>query len=123
MTVIDLPKRRGDGTFTLRAHFRVLAPNPSAAVALVRDYVSAWVRTNPIWMRVWRENVIREERLELANEFSNDPRVEAGVSGDRFAIVFAGKSEAIMWKDWVVRLVDEIRTVFHEVTLERFDSE
>ena len=121
MTAIKFPKRHADGTFTVRAHFRVLAPDPSI-VALVRDYVSAWVRANPIWVRLWRSNIITEERLELAAEFSNDPRVEGGMDGERFVIVFDGRAQARMWKDWMVRLVHEVQKVFSEIKFERFES-
>jgi len=121
MTEARFPKRRDDGSFTLVARFAASETDMSV-VDLVRDYVSAWTRANRAWVRIWRSDVIQEERLEFLAEFSSDPRVEVGDDGHRLSIVLEGRPSAGRWKDWAVFLVDELSRVFPEIKFERFES-
>jgi hypothetical protein len=85
----------------------------------VRDYVKAWVKANSIWTRIWRSNVIREERLDFYSEFSSEPRVDNGPGESSFSVVFEGRPTARLWKDWLVFFVGEVVKVFPEIRFER----
>lgn len=115
---VKFPRRRGDGTFTVLAYCTVSAPE---VVPLVGAYVNAWVEANRRWVRIWRSNVITVEHLELAADFVKDPQVEKAVPGS-LCVVFEGSATSTRWKDWAVRLIDEVCKVFPEVLFERFES-
>ena len=119
MSEINFPKRRGDGGFSLSARFTISDPS---ILPLVQDYLKEWLKANCTWTRIWRSNVIEEERLDFYSDFISDPRVENGDDGISFSVVFEGKPSAKRWKDWAVRLVHDITTIFQEVKFERFDS-
>lgn len=87
---------------------------------LVAQYVDAWVRANRVWIRVWRSDVIEEERLEFASEFSAEPRIDR-VPDDGFLIVFEVTASSRRWKDWAVYMLDDVCGVFPEVHFERFE--
>lgn len=111
---VRFPSRRADGTFSVRAHFTVSDPS---LVLLVRDYVSCWMRSNRVWVRIWRSDRIEEERLEYGSEFASDPVVEwdEKSTNGSFSILFECPASATMWKDWTVRLVRDVEVVFPEV--------
>lgn len=119
MAKIKFPKRRDDKSFVVYARFRT---SNHAILALVRDYLKAWTKANSTWTRVWRSDVIKEERLEFYSEFLLEPRVEAGPGESSFSVVLEGRPCATRWKDWTVFLVGDISRVFPEVKFERFDS-
>jgi hypothetical protein len=119
MTEIRFPKRKGDQSFVLFARFSTSDPE---VIALVRDYVKMWVKANSSWTRIWRSNVIREERLDFYSEFSAEPRVENGPGESSFSVVFEGRPTARMWKDWLVFFVGEMVKMFPEIRFERFES-
>ena len=119
MTEIKFPKRRDDQSFVVFARF---STSDSAIVALVRDYVKAWVRANSTWARIWRSDVIREERLDFYSEFLSEPRFEDGPGESAFSVVLDGRPDASRWKDWAVFLVGDIERMFPEVKFERFES-
>ena len=121
MTNIKFPKRREDGSFTVLAKFAASGPD-ALPVDLLRDYVAAWTRAHRSWVRIWRSDVIDEEPMVLAAEFSCDPRVEVGYRGHALAIVFEGNPSAQRWKDWVVMLVDDVVRMFFELKFEGFES-
>jgi hypothetical protein len=118
--VVRFPGRRGDGSFAVRVRFSTEGPS---VVPLVRDYVACWVRSNRVWVRIWRSDIIQEERLELASELRSDPAVEcdAGDANGAFSIVFECLPAASRWKDWIVRLARDIEVVFPEVKCTRFE--
>jgi len=111
---VQFPQRRADGSFAVRAKFTTDGPS---VAHLVRDYVDCWVRSNRVWVRIWRSDVISEERLEFASEFASDPTVEWDATGadGAFSIRFECVAAASMWKDWIVRLARDIEVVFPEV--------
>src|SRR6266704_883473 len=115
----EFPKRRGDQSFVLFAHFSTSDPG---IIPLVRDYVKAWVRANKIWTRIWRSNVIREERLDFNSEFLSEPRVDNGPGQSALSVVLEVRPSARWWKDWAGFLVSDIAKVFPEVKFERFES-
>jgi hypothetical protein len=119
MAEIKFPRRHGDQSFTVFARF---STSDHAILALVRDYVKAWIRANSTWTRIWRSDVIREERLDFYSEFLSEPRVEEGPGESSFSVVLEGRPSATRWKDWAVFLVGDISTVFPEVQFERFES-
>jgi hypothetical protein len=118
MPEIQFPKRRADESFVLLARF---GTSDREVVALVRDYVKAWVRANSTWTRIWRSNVITEERLDFCSEFQSEPRVEDGPGESAFAVVLEGRPTSKLWRDWVVFLVGDIAKAFPEVEFERFE--
>jgi hypothetical protein len=119
-TEASFPQRRDDGSFTVWAWFA--SPEEENVVALVRDYVKAWVRANRTWVRIWRSNSIEEERLEFGSEFSTEPRVEEDAQRRRFAVVLEGIPSADRWRDWAAFMIDDLLRVFPEVRFEGFKS-
>jgi hypothetical protein len=80
------------------------------------------MRANSTRTRIWRSNVIREERLDFYSDFRSEPRVEDGPGQSAFSLVMEGRPRAKSWKDWVVFLLGDIARVFPEVKFERFQS-
>ena len=119
MNEINFPKPHGDGAFSVYARFTISDPS---ILPLVQDYVKVWLRANCTWTRIWRSNVIEEERLDFYSDFISEPRFENDGDGVSFSVVLEGRPSARCWKDWVVHLVHDITTVFQEVKFERFDS-
>jgi hypothetical protein len=119
MTQIKFPKRRGDQSFMVFARFSTSDP---AIVTLVRDYLKVWLRANSTWIRIWRSNEIREERLDFHSEFLSEPRLEDGPLKSAFSVVLEGRPDASRWKDWAVFLVGDIEKIFPEVKFDRFES-
>ena len=119
MREIKFPKRNSDQTFVIFARFSM---SNNGILGLVRDYVKAWVRANATWVRIWRSNVIKEERLDFFKDFVSAPTVEDGPGQNSFSILLKGRADATRWKDWAVLLVDDISTVFPEIKFEKFDS-
>jgi hypothetical protein len=116
MSESKFPKRRPDGSFRVVARF-----NTTADVSgLMADYVRAWTRAMPVWVRIWRSASIQEERLEFATEFSAVPSVEA--DNQEISLIFEAKPTASRWKDWTSFLIEDILTVFPEVTFLGFES-
>jgi hypothetical protein len=120
MADVRFPEKREDGSFTVAARFAV--SDAGGIAPLVRDYVAAWTQANRSWTRIWRADVVREEYLEFSADFSTDPFVEAGAGATMLAILLEGKPMAHHWKDWAVRLVDDLSKVFPELQFERFES-
>jgi hypothetical protein len=120
MRGVKFPKRRDDGSFVVVARFTV---SDRTVLALVRDYVKAWVRAHGTWIRLWRSNSIEEERLQFDSEFQGEPRVEAAPDGSSFFLLLEGRPSATRWKDWVVLMANDISNVFPEVKFEGFESE
>ena|ERR1700744_4192325 len=119
MSEINFPKRFEDGSFRIYARFNV---SEQKVLPLIRDYVKAWLRANSPWTRIWRSNVIAEERLDFYTDFNSEPRIENGGDGASFSIVFEGKPSSKHWKDWTVHLVRDVTVMFNEVKFDRFDS-
>ena len=119
MSKIEFPTRRGDQSFVVLASFIISEPE---ITVLVRDYVKAWMRANRTWTRIWRSNVIVEERLDFDSEFLMEPELKHTHGADTFSIVFAGRPTATRWKDWLVFLVDDLTKLFPEVKFEGFES-
>ena len=119
MAEIQFPKRQGDQSFVLFARFSTSDPE---IIALVRDYVKVWVKANSTWTRIWRSNVIREERLDFYSEFSSEPHVDNGPGEFAFSVVIEARPTASVWKDWLVFFVGEMVKVFPEVRFERYES-
>src|SRR5690349_17300598 len=80
----------GDKSLVVFALFRT---SKRSILTLVRDYVKAWTRVNSTWVRIWRSNVIREERLNYYSEFQAEPYVE-DESEETFSIVFEVRPNA-----------------------------
>ena len=59
------------------------------------------------------------DAITIFSDFAPDGRAQ---KAQRFAVVFEGRPSSRRWKDWAVRLVDEISTVFPETKFERFQS-
>jgi hypothetical protein len=119
MSEINFPKRHEDGAFNVCARFTMSDPS---ILPLVQDYLKAWLGANCTWIRIWRSNVIEEERLDFYSDFISGPRIENGCDGVSFSVVLEGRPAAKRWKDWAVHLVHDITAVFQEVKFERFDS-
>jgi hypothetical protein len=113
------PKLRSDGMFTVAARFTVA---DDSVIALVREYVNAWVNANRVWTRIWRSNSIEQEQLAFDSEFSSPPRVESKSSGTSVLVIFEGRPSAKRWKDWVVFLADDISRIFPELKFDGFES-
>ena len=117
----SFPRRDGDGTFVVRILFAVSGADDRLP-ALVRDYLSAWIAANRTWTRIWRSDVIEVEQLVFERDFQQDPTLERSEDGSVLSVVLRGRAEALRWKDWAVRLVEELVSVFRELKFERFDS-
>jgi hypothetical protein len=119
MTQVKFPKQRKNGSFTVFCRFEA---SKGKILGLVRDYVNAWAAANRIWVRIWRGKKIRMERWKFYSEFRSKPRVEIAPDGSGFSVVFEGRPGTKRWKDWVVMLVKELSTIFHEIKFIGFDS-
>jgi hypothetical protein len=119
MTEIRFPRRREDGSFVLDARFSI---SNGAILPLVRDYLQTWMKVNSTWVRIWRSNLIREERLDFYSDFLSEPRIEADPEGRSFSVVLEGRPLAEWWKDWAVRFVGDISRMFPEAKFEGFES-
>jgi hypothetical protein len=118
MADLVFPSTTGDQPITVVAKF---STRNDSIVSLVSDYVKAWTRANKIWTRIWRSNIVWEEKLELDTDFSSDPRVIQGTLLGSFSIVLEVRPHSSRWKDWMARLMGEISRVFHEIKLEGFE--
>ena len=119
MAEVKFPRQHDDGSFVVLARFSTA---DHAILALVRDYIKAWMRANSTWTRIWRSDAIEEERLDFYSEFVSEPRVEDESGGSSFSVVLEGRPSATRWKDWAVFIVSDISRVFPEVKFERFES-
>jgi hypothetical protein len=73
-------------------------------------------------VRVWRSNVIREERLDFYSDFLSEPRIEADSEGRSFSVILESRPSATWWKDWAVYMLDDMSKVFPEANFEGFES-
>jgi hypothetical protein len=112
------PLRRSDGSFVVSARFTV---TDDALLPLVSDYLTAWIRANHTWIRIWRSSAIHEERLEFSTDFSSPPHLRHDGPG-RLSILLVGRPGASNWKDWATFLVKDLCSVFSEITFEGFGS-
>jgi hypothetical protein len=122
MIETKFPRRREDGTFSVAARFAVVGPS-ATLLRLVEEYVAAWARANQTWVRIWRSNVIHEERLSFSEDFLGDPRVEVGSDRSSLSIVLEGRQASRRWKDWLAYLVADVSKIFSELTFVKFDSD
>jgi hypothetical protein len=119
MEKIKLPSRNDDQPLIVYARFYT---NNPAILHLVRDYVTAWTKANATWTRIWRSNVITEERLNFYSQFLSEPRIEDEDEKSFFSIVLEVQPRATRWKDWAVFLVNDISKVFREVKFDKFET-
>jgi hypothetical protein len=73
-------------------------------------------------VRVWRSNVIREERLDFYSDFLSEPRIEADSEGRSFSVILESRPSATWWKDWAAYMLDDMSKVFLEANFEGFES-
>ena len=118
MADLVFPSKIGDQPIAVVVNF---STGNDSIVSLVSDYLKAWTRVNKVWTRIWRSNVVWEEQMEFDADFSSDPRVIRGKAPGLFSIVLDVRPHSNRWKDWMVRLVDEISRVFHEIKFDGFE--
>src|SRR5689334_11832230 len=118
MPDLRLPERRVDGSFMVRIWF---ATSDLGALALMRDYLAAWLRAHPTWVRIWRSDAIHEEDLEFTTDFLAGPRLEVGPEENLFAVVLEARPLTLRWREWAEFLAEDLLRVFPELTLEGFE--
>jgi hypothetical protein len=101
----------------VRARFVVTDPS---VLPVVSSYLNSWVDAHRIWKRIWRGADIQVEVLDFQSEFFSAPQLEFEHGDAAVYVVFEGKPDARMWKDWMVRLVGDIEDIFPELKFERF---
>ena len=116
---VNFPTRREDQSFSIAARFSL---SDTAVLPLVKACVLAWVRANQTWYRIWRSNVVEVEELEFQAEFLSEPRLEQLAGAGCFTLVFDCKPSSTRWKDWIVRLIDDLCKCFPEARFEQFES-
>jgi hypothetical protein len=119
MSKLKLPSRNNDQPFVVFARFTT---TNRRVLALIRDYIKAWIKANAIWTRIWRSDVITEERMDFYSEFLSEPRIEEADDQASFSIILDVRPHATRWKDWAVFLVNDLSKVFHEIKFDRFET-
>jgi hypothetical protein len=93
LTSVVFPRRRDDGSFTIRVRFSSLE-----CAGVVRDVVASWI-----------DRKIHQDDVDLLRDFSRFPHVEVARSA-QVDVVFDGRADSRMWKDWMVQLTAELRS-------------
>lgn len=119
MPKLKFPSRNDDRPLIVFAKFNT---TNHTILSQVGDYVKAWTRANSTWTRIWRSDVITEERLDFYSEFLSEPRIEDADKETTFSVVLQVRPRATRWKDWAVFLVNDISKVFPEVKFDRFET-
>src|SRR5437763_14577675 len=87
------PTRREDGSFTVAALFQINHTSQAQALA---ERLNRTIRDR-----------LRDDSARLRQEFASMPRLERP-GENTIAMVFEGRSDAALWKDWMVMLTREV---------------
>jgi hypothetical protein len=88
---VRFPAKRPDGTFTIAAAF----DGPPGAAVRVKQAVQDSIR-----VRIGRNYGVFDA------EFSALPTVE--LRGDEVLVIFDGRRDAVLWKDWLVAITEDV---------------
>ncbi len=111
------PTKRPDGSFSLELRFRT---QQAVEDEIVQRWVSNWVGTNQVWIRVWRgpkRQVMQTDVLRWFDNFSHEPSIIA-VTTETLLLRLDAIAGAIFWKDWMVRLIEAIIAEFPALVFE-----
>lgn len=118
---MKFPQTRLNGGFTIRAIFSM------SGIPLDLKAVSAWLEDwtskNQTWTRKWQGTTERSEVLVFADSFVGAPRVSEGPA-QRVEVRLDAPATAVKqpWKDWLVRLTEELCQAFSNLELESYES-
>lgn len=99
------PARNLDGTFTIAARFRSSTNHPRASVAAI--LAGAIARREA------------DGAPAFASEFQGPP-IEEWQDQEILDVVFHGRAESRVWKDWVVVLIQELEAPEYGLRFEGF---
>lgn len=115
---VRFPSRRIDGTFVVDVVVRV----PHSVSADMGEWLEHWVASNLTWR--WETDraasgEAQESRcLQLSKAFDPLPRVHV-IDEDIVHIRLFGTREAVFWRDWVARLLQDAEADFGTVEVLR----
>jgi hypothetical protein len=96
------PAIKPDGTFTVASRF----VGPAEALVDVQAEVTKSVQR------------IEGGGAAFDSEFGSSPRVER--DGDTILVIFEGKSDAKLWKDWLVAVTQDVERALDNVRFSEF---
>jgi hypothetical protein len=113
----QFPKRRPDGTFTVRVHF---TGDVIPRAAEIERWLHQWVSVNGTWDRLWEGKAPRQEQLQFLDTFLRPPYLLANDERG-FDVGLDSGTSAVWWKDWMARLVKDASSEFR-VSFSGIDS-
>ena len=116
---LKFPRRREDGTFSVLVVF-------GCTEAIPGIYIDHWLRNwafeNSIWTRMWKSRGnVTTETLLLTDAFQQEPyRVCCGEKN--LCVRLDATSKAPLWKDWMIRLIQDMQKAFPVLNFEGAES-
>jgi hypothetical protein len=107
MESMVFPNLKEDGTFDIRLEF---FPEVFVEKDAVNRWITSWLQENDPWVRRWRgagDEVAKTDRLRFLDSFVTAPRC-VGASSSSVLIRLTGRGSDAYWKDWMVRMIEEI---------------
>jgi hypothetical protein len=105
--IMVFPLLRQDGTFDIRLDFFLEHPVERDAV---NQWLASWVQRNDPWEREWRGaggEVVQIDCLRFFDSFLTVPQC-ISIYASCVSIRLNGRGSDAFWKDWMVRLIEEI---------------
>lgn len=118
----NFPRKRTDNTFSVDVVLEADMPAESLDAELA-PWLREWSTRNKEWTRIWEGQDVTTETLSFDRAFASPPRI-VDAKGNRIVIRLDATASATeqFWKDWLVRLVEEISGAFPSVRLKSVTS-
>ncbi len=119
LTKIRFPTRRPDGSFDVI----VRLCGVHEGYVEVASWIANWSEQNGTWIRSWDAGgETTAETLLLLQDCGTSPSIEKLGDGEA-SVQFRVRADSKMWKDWIVRFVENFVSAYPGSSLSRFESD